>query len=103
MKSKKSGEGFATGMGYYTRANSEPCLLAIKGRMPVAARDVLSVIHAPRGRHSQKPEQQYEKIERLYPERRYLELFARARPRPGWAYWGNEVASDVVLNRKENR
>lgn len=103
VKSKKDGSGFATGMGHYTRANSEPCLLAMKGRMPVAARDVLSIIHSPRRKHSQKPEAQYEKIERLYPGRRYLELFARQRTRPGWAYWGNEVASDVHLTQKENR
>lgn len=101
VKSNKENQGFVKGMGYYTRSNSEPCLLAVKGRMPVAARDVLSIIHSPRRKHSQKPEEQYEKIERLYPGRRYLELFARsAEPRPGWAYWGNEVASDVHLPQK---
>jgi N6-adenosine-specific RNA methylase IME4 len=88
--------GLATGMGYYTRANSEPCLLAVKGRMSVAAHDVLAVISSPRREHSQKPDEQYAKIERLYPNKNYLELFARQK-RPGWNSWGNEIESDIEL------
>lgn len=78
------------GMGYYTRANTEPCLLAVKGRMPVAARDVLSVIIQPRMAHSSKPLEQYLKIDRLYPDTNRLELFARSKF-PGWKSWGNEI------------
>ena len=96
VKALKDGTGFATGMGYYSRANSEPCLLAVKGNMPVANRDVLAVIHSPRRAHSQKPDEQYSKIERLYPDKRYLELFARQK-REGWDSWGNEITSDIQL------
>lgn len=96
VKAKEAGFGHFMGMGFYTRANDEPCLLAVKGRMPVAAHDVLSIIYAPVHEHSQKPVEQYDKIERLYPGRRYLELFAR-KPRAGWSSWGNEVASDIKL------
>lgn len=97
VKSLKSGSGFATGMGYYTRANSEPCILAIRGNMPVAHRDVLAVIHSPRRAHSQKPDEQYDKIERLYPSMKYLELFARNKNRPGWDFFGNEIESDIQI------
>ena len=41
-------------------------------------------------RHSQKPEISYEIIERLYPDCRKLELYAR-RERDGWDSWGNEL------------
>lgn len=43
----------------------------------------------PRGRHSEKPEQFFELVERLSPGP-YLELFAR-RSRLGWDGWGNEA------------
>jgi len=96
VKSKKGNMGFAMGMGYYTRANDEPCLLAVKGRMPVQAKDVLSIIYSPRRKHSQKPNEQYNKIERLYPNMRYLELFARTK-RENWDVWGREVENDVEI------
>jgi len=99
VKAKKDGNGFATGMGYYSRANSEPCLLAIRGNMPVAAHDVLAVIHSPRRAHSQKPDEQYAKIERLYPNAKYLELFARHK-REGWDAWGNEIQNDITLTNE---
>lgn len=97
VKANPKGAGFFTGLGYYTRANTEPCLLAIRGRMPAAARDVPQVLYSPVRRHSQKPEETFTRIERLYPGRRYAELFARQR-RPGWAAWGNEVESDLALS-----
>jgi N6-adenosine-specific RNA methylase IME4 len=96
VKQTKDQMKFATGMGYYTRANSEFCLLAVKGKMPVQAHDVLAVIASPRQAHSQKPDEQYLKIERLYPNMKYIELFARGR-REGWDAFGNQVEDSVVL------
>lgn len=99
VKLNRNGLGFYTGTGYYTRANSEPCLLAVRGSMPRQAKDVQAVIVSPVRQHSRKPDEQYPKIERLYPNMRYLEMFARQR-RPGWSAWGNEVESDInVLMR----
>lgn len=89
--------GIYTGMGYYTRSNSESCLLATRGSMPVAVHDVQQPILSVRGRHSEKPVEVYSRIERLYPGERYLELFARQK-RPGWHAWGNEVDSDIDLS-----
>lgn len=48
-----------------------------------------------RGRHSQKPAEFYDLVERLSPGP-YLEMFARER-RLGWSAWGNEVDSDVLI------
>jgi N6-adenosine-specific RNA methylase IME4 len=44
---------------------------------------------APRGRHSEKPEEVYNRIERLV-DGPYLELFAR-RERPGWTCLGHGI------------
>ena len=95
VKLNKTSMGFFHGMGYYTRANSEPCLLATRGRVKVNARDVQALIVSPVQAHSRKPDDQYRKAERLF-SGPYLELFAR-RKRPGWDAWGNEVESDVAL------
>jgi N6-adenosine-specific RNA methylase IME4 len=77
------------GMGYWTRANSEPCLLATRGKPKRIHADVRMGIIEPRREHSRKPDCVHGRIERLV-EGPYLELFARA-PRSGWAVWGNET------------
>lgn len=98
VKFNRNSMGFFTGMGYWTRANSEPCLLATRGnpRKPVD-RGVQALIASPIRQHSRKPDEQYDKIERLFPVGPYLEMFAR-RPRAGWDVWGNEVKSDVIID-----
>lgn len=81
------------GLGYYTRNCVEPCLLAVRGRMPVASRSERDVLLSPLRDHSQKPDEQYGKIERLYPAEKYpnrVELFAR-QEWLGWIALGNEV------------
>lgn len=97
IKSNPSGFGFFAGRGFYTQSNPEDCWLFVRGSMPVSAHDELSLIYSAVGDHSHKPDDQYRKIERLYPGRRYLELFSRRKGRPNWSYWGNEVESDVVI------
>lgn len=77
------------GMGYWTRANTEPCLLATRGKPKRIHADVRQGIIAPRREHSRKPDEVHGRIERLVGGP-YLELFARA-PREGWTVWGNEV------------
>ena len=77
------------GLGYWTRANSEPCLLATRGKPKRLNADVRQGIIAPRREHSRKPDEVHGRIERLVAGP-YLELFARAE-RPGWTVWGNET------------
>ena len=79
------------GGGHHFRAASEPFLLARRGRAYPRARDrsIPNVLFAPRGRHSQKPEQLQDRLERLWPGP-YCELFAR-RERPNWDIWGDEL------------
>lgn len=47
-------------------------------------------------RHSQKPEIAYQIIERLYPNLKKLEMYARNK-REHWDVWGNEIESDVDI------
>jgi len=77
------------GLGYWTRSNSEVCLLATRGSPRRQAADVKQVIIEPAREHSRKPDCVHERIEHLV-SGPYLELFARQR-RPGWDCWGNEV------------
>jgi N6-adenosine-specific RNA methylase IME4 len=90
IKQNRSGEGLFWGMGYWTRANAEVCLLATRGAPQRLAMDVHQVIMCPVGEHSQKPDEVRGRIQRLLAGP-YLELFARA-PASGWTTWGNEVA-----------
>jgi N6-adenosine-specific RNA methylase IME4 len=95
IKQKESGEGLHTGMGMHTRSNAEICWLGTRGSPLRLDRTVhqlvmeTEVIVAPVGEPSEKPDEVYRRIERLYPGP-YLELFAR-KPREGWTTWGNEI------------
>jgi len=81
------------GMGYYARQQHELLLIATRGSVPVPEPENRppSVIRIRRDdEHSSKPTEFYTMIERMYPELRKLELFARNR-RNGWAAWGNQA------------
>jgi len=85
------------GMGRYSRLDHEVCLIAVRGRGASLIQDhgVRSVVYAPRGRHSEKPEATYQAIERLIGDLSpRVELFAR-RPRPGWECVGNELGEQI--------
>jgi N6-adenosine-specific RNA methylase IME4 len=83
------------GLGQYNRSQHELLHLGRRGAVspPPTKQRPSSVIDARRGRHSEKPASVYELIEAMYPWLRKLELFARGRPRSGWAGWGNQCES----------
>lgn len=104
---KTTGEGSdkdAFGMGFWTRANPEQVwgafdtddeeedtqvIMFKKGNPKRRARNVRRLIVAPVREHSRKPDEFFERTERLL-DGPYLELFSRE-DRPGWTTWGNEV------------
>ncbi|WP_026975546.1 MT-A70 family methyltransferase [Alicyclobacillus contaminans] len=92
VKTTKHGK-LAMGMGNWTRANAEPCLLAIRGKPKRVSAAVHSVIMSERREHSRKPDEVYGRIEQLMGDLPRIELFARQRV-PGWDAWGNEVPPD---------
>lgn len=77
------------GMGYWTRANPEMCLLFTCGKPKRIAKGIRQLVVAPVRKHSQKPDAIYTRIESLV-QGRYLELFARKK-RPNWTSLGNEI------------
>lgn len=91
-KTTAAGDRFPIGMGFWTRANPEPCLLATRGAPKRKSAAVAELIISPRREHSRKPDEAYERIEALV-DGPYLEMFARHR-RPGWDAWGDEVPAD---------
>jgi len=106
VKLNKSSEGFFTGMGYWTRANAELCLLGTRGKPKRKSASVRRLVVAPRREHSRKPDVVADRIVDLMGDLPRIELFARA-PRPGWEVWGNEtnkwgpdVSRDLEQERK---
>ncbi len=77
------------GMGKWTRAGFEQCLLGTRGSPRRLHADVRQVLIEKRREHSRKPDGIHERIERLVAGP-YLELFARQK-RSGWDCWGNET------------
>jgi N6-adenosine-specific RNA methylase IME4 len=67
-------------------------LIGTRGNVPCPAPGMQreSLIMAPRGEHSAKPERFLEMIEQYFPTLPKIELNRRGAPRPGWDAWGNE-------------
>lgn len=80
---------------FTVRYGHEYLLYMYKGKLvPVATEErgkIHTVFTEQVKRHSQKPEISYEIINRLYPDLRKLEMYARLE-RDGYDCWGNEVA-----------
>ena len=90
---KKDGRG----QGYYLLGQTEHYLLCTRGsHVPdfTGREKPGSLIEAPAREHSRKPDEIYDRIEYMYPDAKYLEMFARGSPRPGWTLWGNEVEDE---------
>lgn len=81
----------AFGMGYYTRQNTEVCLIGVKKkRIKPIVRDISSVIVCKNGEHSKKPDEARNKIVAILGDRPRIELFARQQVQ-GWDCWGDEL------------
>jgi N6-adenosine-specific RNA methylase IME4 len=89
------------GMGNYFRVSTELVLFGIKGGMRTQVRDVKNWFEAKRGKHSSKPTEFHDLVQRSSPGP-YLELFSRctasqmltgctcSKCRLGWTVWGNQ-------------
>jgi N6-adenosine-specific RNA methylase IME4/ParB-like chromosome segregation protein Spo0J len=80
------------GLGHWFRVRHELLLVGVRGKLPPPAPSSRpdSVVLADLGEHSEKPEEFYALIERMWPELPRLELFARS-ARAGWERWGNQA------------
>lgn len=86
------------GMGHYTRANTEDCLFAVRGRWAGRRLDagISQFISAPIREHSRKPDEAADRLVRLVGDVPRVELFARA-SRPGWDVWGNQAPGSIAM------
>lgn len=86
------------GMGHYTRANTEDCLFAVRGRWAGRRIDagVRQFISAPIREHSRKPDEAADRLVQLVGDVPRIDLFARA-TRPGWDVWGNEAPGSIAM------
>src|SRR3990167_305587 len=82
-KNKKSPSWFM-GMGRWTRANAEVCLLATKGKPKRIDAGVHSIIDTPIEQHSKKPDCVRDRIIRLVGDLPRIELFARQKTQTGF-------------------
>jgi len=89
IKKTNTGKDFF-GMGYWTRANSEPCLLAFRGKMKPLTHSMRQIVESKIQTHSTKPSEVREKIVELVGDLTRIELFARQKT-PGWASIGYDV------------
>ena len=96
VKRNKIDTSWFMGMGRWTRANAELCLLATRGSPTRIDAGVRSVIDAPILRHSEKPAEVRDRIVQLMGDLPRIELFARGVSEffsrtDGWDTWGNEA------------
>lgn len=84
------------GMGHWTRSNTEPCLLAVRGKPKRISGGVHQVVYASVAEHSRKPDEVRTRIVDLCGDLPRLELFARRRT-AGWDAFGNEIEESIAL------
>ena len=84
------------GMGYWTRANAEFCILATKGHPKRKSCKVHQVVVTHIEEHSKKPGIVRDRIVELMGELPKIELFARQKTQ-GWDIWGNELYNDINM------
>lgn len=94
LKSTKNGNGYRISMGYWTRKQTESCLLFTRGAPRRKEKGVRQIIEEPIRQHSRKPDEVYRRIERLVGGP-YCELFATRRW-PGWHGWGRDYPPDLA-------
>lgn len=94
IKKNRKSDSLFWGMGHWTRANAELCILATKGNPKRRSAGVHQVIMTPIEEHSKKPNETRDRIIALIGDLPRIELFARQKT-AGWDVWGNEVACDI--------
>lgn len=100
IKQNKKSDSLFWGMGYWTRANAEICVLATKGSPKRYSKGIHQVIVSHIERHSKKPEEARKRIEQLMGDVPKIELFAREKA-DGWDTWGNEAPDGISIPELE--
>lgn len=95
VKTTQAGDVNKGGLGFYFRGATEHVLVGTRGKVsiPTHLREE-NVVLATKGRHSAKPTELMEKVERVTHGMKRVELFARLQ-REGWTSFGNQVERDL--------
>jgi len=88
------------GLGRYTRSATEFVVLGRRGRFWRESASVYQVVTAPVGKHSEKPQEVYDRIVKFCGDVPRVELFARKR-REGWTSHGDECPGWVLSLQHE--
>ncbi len=91
-KTKNNKDHF--GMGFWTRANPEICLLGVKGKPKVKSHSVRQLTYSQVEEHSKKPDIIRDKIIELCGNLSRVELFARQN-NDNWDNIGLELGKDL--------
>lgn len=90
IKTNKISPTFFYGLGRWTRGNTEPCLLATKGKPKRINNSISQLVISPIEKHSKKPDIVRELIVDLVGDLPRIELFARNCAN-NWDAWGDEL------------
>ena len=90
VKRNKKSDSFFLGLGFWTRSNSEICILGTKGRPKRVSKAVPQVCDARIMEHSKKPDEIRDRIVELCGDGPRIELFARERYE-GWDCLGDAI------------
>lgn len=102
IKKNRKSDSLFWGLGHWTRANAEICLLATRGHPRRCNAGVHQVIVSPVEEHSKKPDEIRNRIIQLMGDLPKIELFARQKT-DGWDAWGNEVEKSITLPTTEEK
>ena len=86
---KTKQDKWAFGLGNWTRANPEICIIATKGSIERKDASIPKLVIDEIGEHSKKPDIVRDKIVQLVGKLPRIELFARKKTQ-GWETWGNQ-------------
>lgn len=90
VKRNKKKNTYFMGLGFWTRSNSEVCLIGTKGQPKRVSKSVSQICDARITEHSRKPAEIRERIVELCGELPRIELFARDKVK-GWDSLGDEI------------
>ena len=90
VKRNKKKNTYFMGLGFWTRSNSEVCLIGTKGQPKRISKSVPQICDARIMEHSRKPAEIRERIVELCGELPRIELFARDKVK-GWDSLGDEM------------
>ena len=90
VKRNKKSDGWFVGLGFWTRSNSEVCLIGTKGHPKRFSKSVRQICDARVMEHSRKPGEIRDRIVELCGDLPRIELFAREKC-DGWVSLGDEI------------